>query len=64
MSLNWKNAMELVSYSNGGIVSKTLFRTKTIDATLFCMAKGTEISEHTSTKEGIVFVIEGKGIFS
>ena len=28
------------------------------------MAKGTEISEHTSTKEGTVYVIEGEGIFN
>ena len=28
------------------------------------MAKGTEISEHTSTKEGFVYVVEGKGTFN
>ena len=28
------------------------------------MAKGTEISEHTSTKQGFIYVIEGKGIFN
>jgi quercetin dioxygenase-like cupin family protein len=28
------------------------------------MAKGTEISEHTSTKQGFVYVVEGKGIFN
>jgi len=31
---------------------------------LFCMAKGTDISEHTSTKQGFVHVLEGKGIFN
>jgi len=28
------------------------------------MAKGSEIGEHTSTKEGFIYVIEGKGIFN
>ena len=28
------------------------------------MAKGTEISEHTATKQGFVYVIEGEGVFS
>ena len=59
----WKNLEGLIDYSGGGIISKAIFRTKTIDATLFCMAKGTEMSEHTSTKEGIVSVIEGNGSF-
>jgi quercetin dioxygenase-like cupin family protein len=35
-----------------------------MDVTLFCMAEGTEISEHTSTKRGFVYIIEGKGIFN
>jgi nitric oxide dioxygenase len=28
------------------------------------MAKGTEISEHTSTKQGFVYIIEGDGLFN
>ncbi len=28
------------------------------------MAKDTEISEHTSTKQGFVYTIEGEGIFN
>lgn len=61
---NWENARKLISYSKGGITSKVIRKSKTIDVTLFCMAKGTEISEHTSTKKGIVFVLEGKGTFN
>ncbi|PIZ34637.1 MAG: cupin domain-containing protein, partial [Candidatus Aenigmarchaeota archaeon CG_4_10_14_0_8_um_filter_37_24] len=53
-----------VSYTENGIISKQLARKTTRDATLFCMGAGTEISEHTSTKEGFVFVIEGKGVFN
>ena len=34
-----------------------------INTTLFCMAGGTDIGEHTSTKQGVIYVIEGKGEF-
>ena len=27
------------------------------------MAAGTDLSEHTATKEGLIYVIEGKGTF-
>ena len=64
MIKNWKNLNELISYSEGGIVSKELIKTEKRNVTLFCMAKGTELTEHTATKEATVFVIEGKGIFN
>ena len=28
------------------------------------MAKGAELGKHTSTKEGFIYVVEGKGIFN
>jgi quercetin dioxygenase-like cupin family protein len=59
-----KNINNLIEYSEGGILSKELVRTEKSDITLFCMAKGTIISEHTSTKEGFVYVLEGNGIFN
>lgn len=62
MPKNFNNLNDLISYSAGGIFSKVLSK-KPFNLTLFCMAKGTEMSEHTSTKEGFVFVIEGNGIF-
>lgn len=58
-----KNVKELIAYSPGGVVSKTVSKTGSMDVSLFCMAAGTEISSHTSTREGIVFVLEGKGVF-
>ena len=58
-----KNIREMLNYSGGGILSKEIVRGGSLDVTLFCMAGGTEISEHTSTKEGFVYVIEGKGTF-
>lgn len=64
MDTNNKNIKEFIEYSENGILSKDLLKTSNLDATLFCMAKGTEISEHTSTKQGVIYVIEGKGIFN
>ena len=55
---------DLIAYTEGGIMSKTVEKTEKIDVTLFCMAKGTEISEHTSRKQGFVYVVEGNGIFN
>lgn len=61
---NWKNLSKLIHYSEDGILSKVLFKTDKSEATLFCMAKGTELSEHTSTREGFIFVLDGKGVFN
>jgi len=59
----YKELKKMIVYAPNGILSKELIKTETLNLTLFCMAKGTEISEHTSTKEGTVYVIEGKGLF-
>lgn len=64
MGKNWKNIKELIEYPKSGILSKELLKTAKNNITLFCMAKGTEISEHTSTKEGFIYILEGKGIFN
>ncbi len=52
-----------LNYSENGIISKVLFKGRKNQATLFSMAKGTDISEHTTTKEGFAYVIEGEGVF-
>ena len=57
------NIKQLILYSPKGILSKELVKTEQLNITLFCMAKGTKMSEHTSTKKGTVYVVEGKGIF-
>ncbi|MFA6065134.1 MAG: cupin domain-containing protein [archaeon] len=54
---------ELIEYPKSGILSKVLLKSDTKDVTLFCMSKGSELSEHTSTKEGFVHVLEGNGTF-
>lgn len=59
-----KNLSELIEYPSDGILSKVILKNDRLDVTLFCMAQGTEMSEHTSTKQGLVHVIEGKGAFT
>ncbi|MDO8663726.1 MAG: cupin domain-containing protein [Candidatus Wildermuthbacteria bacterium] len=58
------NVKKMIGYSEGGITSKVVFSGENNQVTLFCMAEGTDIGEHTSTKKGFVYVIEGKGIFN
>jgi len=55
---------KLISYSEGGIISKEVFKSEKLELGLYCMAKGTVMSEHTSTREVIVHVLEGKGVFT
>ena len=59
-----KNINKLIEYPSEGILSKEIIKTEKLTADLFCMAKGTNISEHTSTKQGFVQVLEGDGIFN
>lgn len=59
-----KNIKQMIEYPKQGILSKEVMKSGKLDVSLFCMAKGTEIDEHTSTKQGIVYVLEGKGMFN
>ena len=58
MNLNNK-----IEYPSEGVLSKVINKTEKNNLTLFCMSSGTDISTHTSTKEGFVYVLEGKGTF-
>lgn len=58
------NIKGLIQYSESGVLSKVLFKSGKMDTTLFCMSKGTEIDDHTSTRQGIVYVLEGSGVFN
>lgn len=60
---NYKSIKEMIEYPSDGILSKEILKTEKFDSTLFIMAKGADLSEHTSTREGIVHVIEGEGVF-
>lgn len=59
-----KNIKKMIEYPDEGILSKEIVKNDKFDVTLFCMAKGKAISEHTSTKAGYVYVLEGKGTFN
>jgi|SRR3989344_6667663 len=58
-----KDLKQSIKYRENSIISKSILRTNKLDITLFCMAAGTEISEHTSTKKGFVYILEGEGVF-
>lgn len=51
-------------YPQSGVLSKVLLKLPTSQYTLFCLATGTEISEHTSTRNATVHVLEGRGILT
>ena len=57
------NIKSLITYSKGGVISKVVYKNDHDNVTLFCMSRGTDISEHTSTKSGTIYVIEGDGVF-
>ena len=53
----------ITHFPDGGIFSKVLAKSKTYNMTLLCLAKGTDMDTHTSTKTGCVQVLKGKGTF-
>ena len=60
----YKEIKKLIEKEREGIISKEIIKTDKANVSLFCMAKGTDMSEHTSTKQGFVHVLEGNGIFN
>jgi len=59
----FKNLNELMKFPKEGIFSTVLAKSDTYNYTLMCLAKGADIDTHTSTKNGCVYVLKGKGIF-
>lgn len=59
-----KNLDDIMIFSEEGIFSKVIVKTDDSNHTLMCLAKGSDISEHTSTREASVTVLKGKGIFN
>lgn len=51
--------VDLVSYQEGSIVSKTLLDKKTGTVTLFAFARGQGLSEHTAPFDAMVCVLDG-----
>ncbi|MDD4939928.1 MAG: cupin domain-containing protein [Candidatus Omnitrophica bacterium] len=58
-----KDLEEMMEFPKEGIFSKVLVKTEISNYTLMCLAKGSDISEHTSTREAAVTVLKGKGTF-
>ena len=58
-----KDLEELMEVPKEGIFSTVLAKGEISNHTLMCLKRGTEISEHTSTREAAVTVLKGKGTF-
>lgn len=54
---------KMMEFPKEGVFSKVLIKTEVSNYTLMCLAKGSDISEHTSTREAAVTVLKGEGIF-
>ncbi len=52
---------ERIEYPVDGVFSQVLFKDKNCQCTLFCLAVGTNIFQHTSTRNAIINIIEGRG---
>lgn len=63
MENSFQDIKKLIEYPRGGILSKEVLKDGRYNATLFCLAAGTEISEHAATKDGFIYVLEGEGVF-
>lgn len=58
-----KDLNESMKFPKEGIFSTVLAKSENYNFTLMCLAAGTDIDEHTSTKTGVVQVLKGTGIF-
>ncbi|QEH61530.1 hypothetical protein SCHIN_v1c03330 [Spiroplasma chinense] len=54
------NLKDSINYKEGQISSKTITNSKDTNITLFSVAKNEEISDHTSTKDALLIVLDGK----
>ncbi len=52
---------EHFDFPEAGVLSKVLWQNAHCQYSLFCLAAGTEISEHTSTRNATVQVLAGSG---
>jgi len=58
-----KDLNEMMQFPKEGIFSTVLAKSENYNYTLMCLAAGTNIDTHTSTKTGVVQVLKGNGIF-
>ena len=59
-----KDLNGLMQFPKEGIFSTVLAKSDSYNYTLMCLAGGTDIDTHTSTKNGVVQVLRGKGVFT
>ncbi|MCL4519549.1 MAG: cupin domain-containing protein [Thaumarchaeota archaeon] len=52
--------LELTSYQEGSVVSRTLLDRRTGSVTLFAFSEGQGLSEHTAPYDALVNVLEGE----
>lgn len=52
--------VDLVSYQNGQIVSRTLAQNKAVSITLFAFDKNEEISSHDSNGDAMIIILDGE----
>ena len=64
VNLMFKDIKEMIEYPREGILSKEISKDGKLDMGLFCMAKGTVMSDHTSVRDAFVYVVEGDGVFN
>lgn len=50
-----------IEYPGSGVLNKLIWKDEQCQYSLFCLAAGTEISEHTSARNATVQVLEGTG---
>ena len=54
---------EAMEFPRDGVFSKVLAKSDDSNHALICLAKGSDISEHTSTRDAAVTVLKGSGEF-
>lgn len=56
--------MELINYSKGSIVSKTLIDRKSGTLTIFAFDRGQGLSEHVAPYDAVVEILDGEALIT
>ena len=54
------NVVNMIEYSDGGIISKQVLKNDAGNITLFSFDKGQGLSEHTASFDAVVQILEGE----
>lgn len=55
-----KRLVDLVSYQEGSVISRTIIEKKTGTCTLFAFSEGEGLSEHTAPFDALVYILDGE----